>query len=190
MTRVAKRPALAYVLGVITVGAVFLGQTGWAALTSHAAEQQVFACVKRNGDVSIVERGERCRKNEQSMSWSIEGPKGDRGATGPQGLKGDTGAAGPAGPTGAAGQRGADGAPGSAGPAGPTGAQGATGLQGATGPQGPQGAAGGAANLSSPNGAFQVSISDSGIVLRGPRGVMFVDNYGMGQSANPFFNGR
>ena len=51
MKRVAKVPALAYALGVISVGAVFLGQAGWAALTSHAANERVFACVKRNGDV-------------------------------------------------------------------------------------------------------------------------------------------
>ena len=186
----AKIPALAYLLGAMTIGTVFLGQAGWAALTSHAADTQVFACVKRNGDVRIVERGERCKSQESRMTWSVEGPKGDTGPAGPQGPKGDTGATGaqgPAGPQGAQGPTGPAGADGAAGAQGPAGPQGE---QGATGPQGPQGPAGGAANLTSPNGDFQVSITDNGIVLRGPRGVLYVDNYGTGSSVNPFFEGR
>src|SRR5687767_15083783 len=106
MKRVGNASALAYVLGALTIGAVFAGQAGWAALTSHAADEQVFACVKRNGDVRIVDQGERCKSQESRMSWSIEGPKGDRGAIGPQGPKGDAGAAGPQGPIGPRGEQG------------------------------------------------------------------------------------
>jgi len=75
--------------------------------------------VKRNGDVRIVEQGERCKSQETRMSWSVEGPKGDTGAIGPQGPKGETGATGPAGAAGAPGAAGLKGDPGTDGAAGP-----------------------------------------------------------------------
>ena len=172
MKRVPKVPALSYALGVLSVGAVFLGQAGWAALASHAADERVFACVKRNGDVRIVEQGERCKKNEQSMSWSIEGPKGDTGAAGPQGAQGP---AGPQGEQGLKGDPGTDGAAGPAGPAGPT------------GPQGPAGESGGTASLISPNGTFKIEIEDDGIFIRGPTGTTFVDVHGLGDTSDPYY---
>ena len=181
MKRVAKVPALAYTLGVISVGAVFVGQAGWAALTSHAANERVFACVKRNGDVRIVEQGERCKSQETRMSWSVEGPKGDTGATGPQGLKGDTGATGPAGAAGAPGAAGLKGDPGTDGAAGPEGPA------GQTGPQGPAGSSGGTGNLSSPNGMFKIEIENDGIFIRGPSGTTFVDLNGPGSTSDPYY---
>ena len=171
-------------------GAVFAGQAGWAALTSHAADEQVFACVKRNGDVRIVDRGERCKSQESRMSWSIEGPQGDRGAIGRRGPKGDTGAQGP---QGAAGPAGAPGAPGAQGPAGaqgepgPKGEPGTDGAAGPPGPAGPQGPAGGAANLTSPNGLFAIEISNRGVFIRGPGGTLFVDHRGANNTSNRYY---
>ncbi len=184
MKRVAKVPALAYALGVISVGAVFVGQAGWAALTSHAANERVFACVKRNGDVRIVEQGERCKSQETRMSWSVEGPKGDTGATGPQGLKGDTGATGP---TGATGAQGLAGPQGEQGPKGDQGATGATGAEGPIGPQGLAGASGGTGSLSSSNGMFKIEIQNDGIFIRGPSGTTFVDLSGPGSTSDPYY---
>lgn len=98
MKRVTNVPALAFVLGALTVGAVFAGQAGWAALTSHAADAQIFACVKtQNGQVRVVAAGSRCLPSEHAATWSVEGPKGDTGDTGP---------AGPAGPQGPPGESG------------------------------------------------------------------------------------
>ena len=167
MRRVGKAPALAFVLGAITVGAIFLGQTGWAALTSHAAQERIDACVKvQNGQVRIVAGGEACLPSEQAVSWSIEGPKGDTGPIGPQGLKGDKGDTGATGPTG------------------PQGEQGET---GPAGPQGPPGPAGGAANLTSPNGLFAIEVSNRGVFIRGPGGTVFVDHRGASTTPNRYY---
>jgi hypothetical protein len=173
LKRFRNAPALAFVLGALTVGAIFAGQAGWAALTSHAAQERVDACVKtQNGQVRIVASGEACGPSEQALSWSIEGPKGDTGPqgpiglTGPQGAKGDTGATGPQ------------------GEAGPAGAQGAKGDTGATGPQGP---AGGAANLTSSNGLYSIEVTNHGVYIRGPGGTVFVDQRGASTTSNRYY---
>ena len=191
MKRFRNAPALAFVLGALTVGAIFAGQAGWAALTSHAAQERVDACVKtQNGQVRIVASGEACGPSEQALSWSIEGPKGDTGPqgpiglTGPQGAKGDTGATGPQGPQGPEGPQGATGPQGEAGPAG---AQGAKGDTGATGPQGPQGPAGGAANLTSSNGLYSIEVTNHGVYIRGPGGTVFVDQRGASTTSNRYY---
>jgi Collagen triple helix repeat (20 copies) len=91
---------------------------------------------ERNGLVRIVNSNLECRRDEQFLSWSEQGPVGPQGPAGPAGPigpKGATGAQGPAGPAGATGP---------AGPAGPTGATGAAGPVGPTGPTGPAGPAG------------------------------------------------
>ena len=173
MGRVGKNPALAFVLGAITVGAIFLGQTGWAALTSHAAQERIDACVKeQNGQVRIVAGGEACLPSEQAVSWSIEGPKGDTGPIGPQGPKGDKGDKGDTGATG---------------PTGPQGEQGEQGETGPAGPQGPPGPAGGAANLTSPNGLFAIEVSNRGVFIRGPGGTVFVDHRGASTTPNRYY---
>jgi hypothetical protein len=58
------------------------------------------------------------------------------------------------------------------GPVGPKGDKGDKGDPGATGPPGP---AGTFTNAKSPNGIFSVSLSNSGIVLKGPNGRVVVD---------------
>jgi hypothetical protein len=70
-----------------------------------------------SGAIRLVVRGKKCRKSENRLSWSAEGPPGMTGPVGPQGPQGETGAAG------------ATGAPGAAGATGPQGPSGATSAQ-------------------------------------------------------------
>lgn len=178
MRSLLRRPALAFVLGLSVAGAAFAGTEAWARLGAADANEKITACVKKNGNVSLVGESEACKKNETRVSWNIEGPKGDRGATGPQGPKGDTGATGATGPAGPKGDTGATGATGPIGPAGPKGDPGATGATGPAGPAGPQGPpgpqgpAGGSAqgSLTSPNGLFRIIVTNSGIRIVGPGG--------------------
>ncbi len=52
----------------------------------------IHACVNASGTMRIVTGTTACGKNETSLEWSVQGPKGDTGTTG---------AAGPTGPAGA-----------------------------------------------------------------------------------------
>jgi hypothetical protein len=61
------------------------------------------------------------------------------------------------------------------GPAGPQGLKGDPGANGANGAPGPQGPPGTITNAKSPNGVFTVTLSNSGIVLKGPTGKVVVD---------------
>jgi hypothetical protein len=189
MKTVRRAPVLAFVLGALTIGAIFAGQAGWAALGSHAADEQVFACVKsQNGQVRIVESGDTCLPSERAMSWSIEGPKGDTGPQGPQGIQGPQGPQGETGATGPQGLQGETGATGPQGPQGETGATGATGPAGPAGPAGPQGPPGSSsAELTSPNGLFKVEITDRGVFIRGPGGTVFVDHHGADTTSNRYY---
>jgi Collagen triple helix repeat (20 copies) len=195
MKRVVRSPLVAFALGALAVATVAFGQSGWAALTSHAAAERIYACVKeQNGQVRIVSEGARCLPSEAPASWSIEGPKGDTGPIGPvgpqgpKGDKGDTGATGAQGPQGEPGPQGAPGRQGEPGPAGPQGATGATGAAGPAGPQGPAGQSGtGTASLTSPNGVFAVEITNRGVFIRGPGGTVFVDHLGVGTSPNRYY---
>jgi hypothetical protein len=58
------------------------------------------------------------------------------------------------------------------GAAGPTGTQGPT---GPAGPAGPQGPAGSISNASSGNGLFKISLTNAGLVLKGPGGTITID---------------
>ena len=198
MRSLLRRPVLALALGVCVAVAALAGTEAWARLGATEATNTIYACVKKNGDVSLVGENEACKKNESRVSWSIVGPKGDKGdtgatgATGPQGAKGDTGATGtpgargdtggtgpqgPRGEQGSAGADGTDGADGAAGAPGAPGAPGATGpagSQGPPGPQGPPGASGGEAALTSPNGLFKIQVTNSGIRILGPGGNLYI----------------
>lgn len=100
-------PATAFAAGVITIGAVFAVQAGWAARSWQPFGDRIDACVKKqNGQVRILDAGQTCLPSEEAVSWSVQGPKGD---TGPAGPKGDTGPAGPKGDTGAQGPPGESG---------------------------------------------------------------------------------
>lgn len=175
--RSLRRPTLAFALGLLVAGAAFAGTEAYARLGSAQATNTIYACVKKNGDVSLSGENERCKNNESRVSWNIvgpRGPKGDTGATGPQGPKGDKGDTGA---QGAKGDTGATGPPGLKGDTGATGAAGAPGAQGPAGPQGPQGSpgtSGGAAALTSPNGLFKIQVTDSGIRIIGPGGNLYI----------------
>lgn len=141
----------------ISVSLVLVGTAAMAAPTSTVVD----ACYrKESGSVRIVHSSFDCRRDEQFVSWNVEGPTGPAGPAGPPGVPGLPGQAGPVGPagpkgaTGPAGVPGAAGAPGATGPAGsigpagptgsagPAGSIGPTGLTGATGPAGPIGPTG------------------------------------------------
>lgn len=114
-----------------------------ATLAADAATTTlIYACVKGNGDLHIVQANEACKNNETKIQWNQEGPQGATGPQGPQGDPGATGATGSAGATGPQGDPGPAGPSGPPGPKGDTGPQGATGPAGATGDTGPAGASG------------------------------------------------
>jgi len=186
MRSLLRRPIFAFALGLLVAAAALAGTEAYARLGATQASNTIYACVKKNGDPTLVAEGARCKPNETLVSWNIVGPrgaKGDTGATGPQGPKGekgDTGATGPTGPQGPKGDKGDTGDTGPQGPKGDTGdagAPGAPGAQGPAGPPGPQGPAGqsgGAAALTSPNGLFKIQVTDSGIRIVGPGGNLYI----------------
>ncbi|HSO02619.1 MAG TPA: hypothetical protein VLS46_08845, partial [Gaiellaceae bacterium] len=173
----------AVALGLLVAGAALAGTEAYARLGSAQATNTIYACVKKNGDPTLVAEGARCKPSETLVSWNIVGPRGAKGDTGdtgprgPKGDKGDTGATGPTGPQGPKGDKGDTGDTGPQGPKGDTGAAGAPGApgaQGPAGPQGPPGPSGGAAALTSPNGLFKIQVTDSGIRIIGPGGNLYI----------------
>ena len=195
MTRIRRAPVLMFVLGALTVGAIFAGQAGWAALGSHAADEQIFACAKtQNGQLRIVDAGRaaacrasrRCRgasrarratparRDRRARRAQSRAPRAPRATPAPTGA---TGAEGPQGETGRhrsdRARRAKRSATGPAGPAGPA------------GPEGPPGSS--AAELTSPNGLFKVEITDHGVFIRGPGGTVFVDHRGAGTTSNRYY---
>jgi hypothetical protein len=114
----------------------------------QTGNDEIHACVHKTWlTVRIVDpaKKQHCSRAERSVSWNVQGPKGDTGPAGPAGLRGDTGPAGPAGPkgdTGAAGPAGPEGDTGAAGPKGDAGPVGITGPKGDIGPAGPTGETG------------------------------------------------
>jgi len=121
---------------IVVAGAAFLA-SGVVALAAGSDS----AGIKRGTVTVCVVKGvlkvSGCPSGSKTITWNMQGPKGETGAVGAAGTAGPTGAtgpAGPAGPTGPAGARGATGPQGDPGPAGPS-----TGIPGPQGPQGPQG---------------------------------------------------
>lgn len=88
-----------------------------------------------------------CSKLETPISWN------------------QTGSQGPAGPAGATGAQGA---------VGPQGAKGDPGDTGPTGPQGPEGTFSG--DFTSPDGQYELSVTDDGIKLTGPNTSVTLDS--------------
>ena len=64
------------------------------------------------------------------------------------------------------------------GPQGPPGAQGAAGSPGANGGPGPAGPAGSLNNARSANGLYTITLSNQGILLKGPRGSVTISGAG------------
>jgi hypothetical protein len=141
-----------------------------------------------------------------------QGPKGDKGDTGatgpagPQGVKGDTGATGPQGPPGADGADGADGATGATGPAGASVTIAALAVNDANCPaggssftvgglttyacNGHDGANGTGSGFNgtytSPNGKYTLSVTNNGILLKGPGGSFVIDRALARLTGNPW----
>ena len=70
--------------------------------------------------------------------------------------------------------------------AGAPGAPGATGATGPPGPQGPPGPSGGNANLTSPNGLYKITVTDAGILLKGPGGKVKIDRGAVSVKGLPY----
>lgn len=117
---------------VIVVGIVILAVAGVFAVT-NADVGAITACIRKDGLAHFIGSGFKrsdCKKNEQLLTWNVQGPKGD---------KGDVGLAGPVGPMGPQGLQGSVGPQGPIGPQGPQGEPGSMGQQGPVGPMGLQG---------------------------------------------------
>jgi len=61
---------------------------------------------------------------------------------------------------------------------GAPGKNGTNGAPGATGPAGPAGPAGSLTSARSPNGLYTITLSNQGILLKGPRGSVTISGYG------------
>jgi len=68
---------------------------------------------------------------------------------------------------------------------GPTGSQGPA---GPAGPAGPQGPAGNVSNASSGNGLFRISLTNAGLVLKGPGGTITIDRSAVVVHGTPYAN--
>jgi len=64
------------------------------------AQSLIYSCVATDGTIRIVAANGLCKKNETSLIWNQQGPKG---APGPQGPQGDPGPQGPPGNAGSGG---------------------------------------------------------------------------------------
>lgn len=97
----------------LLVGAVVLVGGALYAQTKVHSRNTIYACVRPNGEVRIIEGPKRCPGNSEQASWNIEGPRGFPGK------KGEPGDPGPEGDRGAKGNRGDPGPKGDRGPPGP-----------------------------------------------------------------------
>ena len=189
MRSLMRRPLAALALGLGFAAAAFVGQQAWAQLGATEAANTIHACVKtQNGQVRIVDAGASCLPSEVAASWNIvgaAGAKGDKGDTGATGAPGAPGATGATGPAGAKGDKGDTGGTGPQGQPGSDGAPGAPGAPGATGPQGPPGSST-SANLTSPNGLYKITVTDSGILLKGPGGTVKIDRGAVSVKGLPY----
>jgi hypothetical protein len=75
---------------------VFSCTRGWAAIPS-SQDGTISACLKKDGNIKVIdsEAGDSCKKNEQPLSWNVQGPLGAQGEQGPPGVRGGAGGAGP-----------------------------------------------------------------------------------------------
>ena len=106
----------------IAVGSLGAGALAYGSVASD--DGVIHACVKRSGELKVIESGETCKHSESALDWNRQGPAGLQGPQGEMGLQGGPG------PQGERGEQ---------GPQGERGPQGETGGEGAEGPQGPAG---------------------------------------------------
>jgi hypothetical protein len=144
-----------------------------------------------------------CQPNDLAIQWNVAGQTGPQGPKGDTGATGATGATGPAGPTGPQGPQGEQGKQGETGPPGADGLPGADGesveiaplLDGDTncpnggssftvgtettyacnGEDGADGTGGFNGTYTSPNGKYTLSVTDTGVLLKGPGGTVTID---------------
>jgi len=85
---------------------VALGGGAYAATSFVRGDGVIHACAARNGSLTLVQPGTRCRKGKTAIAWNqagAQGPSGRQGGPGPrgeQGSKGEPGAPGVNGPPG------------------------------------------------------------------------------------------
>lgn len=166
MGNALRRPLVIAAVVLAAAVASLAGREAYASLRADPGNV-IKACYKpSNGTVYILGRDSsrtRCQPGDEAIQWNVQGPKGDdgpqgpRGATGPQGPQGETGPQGPKGDTGAQGPQGERGP---AGPQGPPGSSGSGGFDG---------------TYTSPNGLYSLSVTNRGIVLKGPGGALTID---------------
>jgi hypothetical protein len=127
----------------------------------------------------------------------LAGPIGQTGSQGPQGTRGETGATGATGPQGTPGAKGDTGDPGLTGAAGPAGASvtiaalavgdlncpsggssftvGTQTTYACNGHDGANGTGGFNGTYTTPNGKYTLSVTNFGILLKGPGGTVTID---------------
>jgi hypothetical protein len=90
-------------LFVLSLFLVFVAFRVYSSVTNN----QITACVNRDGGIRIITGNKTCTNKENILSWNMIGPKGDTGTQGPVGLTGATSTiAGPVGPQGPVGPKG------------------------------------------------------------------------------------
>jgi hypothetical protein len=65
---------------------VALGGGALAATSLVGSNGQIHGCVSKNGQLTVVKPGKKCKKGQTKIAWNQKGPKGDNGnagATGP-----------------------------------------------------------------------------------------------------------
>lgn len=75
--------------GVALAGVVAIPTGGATAASTYKA-----CANKKTGEMRLVVKGKKCKKNEKKLKWNVKGPAGGTGATGPQGPVGERGPAG------------------------------------------------------------------------------------------------
>lgn len=87
----ASRRVLAPVIAatVAATGIIAIPTGGASAATKYKA-----CANKKTGEMRLVVKGKKCKKNEKKLKWNVKGPAGGTGATGPEGPAGARGPAG------------------------------------------------------------------------------------------------
>jgi hypothetical protein len=118
MNKLFKKTSISQTLAILAVGGFLLAGTSAA-----FADDVIYACVKKNGDIKkLVDVNDTCKKDEEKVQWNVMGPEGPMGPAGAQGPEGPQGEIGPVGPQGEIGPQGDKGDKGDKGDTGATGA--------------------------------------------------------------------
>ncbi len=94
---VTRKRDLLHFHPIVSVIALVLGILGTLLVTHIFAQttpQQIYACVKDNGQIRIISQNIGCKDNETALSWNQQGPQGipgPSGVPGPQGAPGSGG---------------------------------------------------------------------------------------------------